>query len=171
MCLGAASSSEAIVFVEVVLMIRHPIGIWRQWPRDKTAEFVYFTFLHFVNIKSTFNWAFYFYLLFHLVLEERCLWWVDFVNISFIKEKEKKISPSGIKGPHISESTLSPCSLFLLSLEKCSQVCRGQDFGATAPGSPGKLLHQGDETVHCSSSFDDLHIPNALPLDWKCAHA
>lgn len=97
-----------------VLMINHAANgnlmtvapSWMAWVPSSTVEFgyFYFLFLNFVNIKkkpiSGVNWALsYYYFIIQMALEERYLWYVDFLNISFIK---KKTYPSRINSPGIS---------------------------------------------------------------------
>lgn len=71
---------------------------WMAWVPSSTVEFgyFYFLFLNFVNIKkkpiSGVNWALsYYYFIIQMALEERYLWYVDFLNISFIKKKNLSI--------------------------------------------------------------------------------
>lgn len=89
-----------------VLMINHAAKenlmtvapSWMAWVPSSTVEFgyFYFLFLNFVNIKkkpiSGVNWALsYYYFIIQMALEERYLWYVDFLNISFIKKKNLSI--------------------------------------------------------------------------------
>lgn len=91
-----------------------------------------------------------YYSITQMALEERYLWYVDFLNVSFIQKKPIHLELRTLVQSN-QQYFLQVCSL--LSLGKCSQAHREQNFGATAVNCPARLLHQGDKTGHCSFSF------------------